>query len=188
MLRIHYTDLNSESYTLKVWLLENQKYNLASTQWSERTLPIDNAKGGAPNGQLLLNIDMDVFDYPSFLWVARLFNSAGVEVASAKAQSRSASVQPALLKPVGRRVGTVNQALRIPLETDGGKDTEVTYRMQDAPSGASLDPKTGVFTWTPSAAGTATVVFEAVTGESKVADAEIVTINVSEQDKAVGND
>ena len=184
LVRVHYADLGSEAYTLKLWLLEDQKYNLASSQWSGRTIPIDNQKGGSPQGQLLLNAAMDVFDYPTFLWVARLYNSAGVEVASAKSKSTSASVRPVLLKPVGRRVATVGQLLRITLATDAGRGGMATFRMQDAPTGASLDSKTGVFTWAPSAGGAVTVVFEVVTGESEVADAELVTIEVSTPDKA----
>ena len=138
LVRVSYSGLEEESYTLKLWVLEDQKYNLASTQWSERTIPIENKQGGAPEGQLLLNMAMDVFDYPSFLWLARLYNSAGKEVAMAKARSKAVSTRPVLLKGVGRRVATVGQTLRIPLESEGEEAAAVTYRMQDAPSGAKI--------------------------------------------------
>ena len=187
LVRVSYSGLNAESYTLKLWLLEDQKYNLASTQWSERTISIENKKGGAAEGQLLLNAAMDVFDYPSFLWVARLYNSAGVEVAMAKARSKAVSTRPVLLKPVGRRVATVGKTLRIPLESEGEKDAAVTYRMQDAPSGAALDSKTGLFTWSPTAAGATTLVFEAVTGDTELTDAKVVHVDVSAPDPAVEN-
>ena len=163
----------------------DQKYNLASTQWSERTIPIENKKGGAPEGQLLLNVAMDVFDYPSFLWVARLYNNAGVEVASSKASSKGVPGRPILLKPIARRVATVGQKLRFVLESEKGKDDVVTYRMQDAPAGATLDPKTGEFVWTPSAAGATMLVFEAVAGDSSVADAKITRVDVTAPDPLV---
>src|SRR5579872_3862692 len=66
LVRINYSELKPEAYILKVWLLEDQKFNLASSQWSERTIPIENQKGAAPDGQLRLNVPMDVFDYGSF--------------------------------------------------------------------------------------------------------------------------
>ena len=62
LVRVHYADLKAESYTLKVWLLEDKNYQTASTQWSERIVPVDNAKGGVSNGQLLLNVNMDVYN------------------------------------------------------------------------------------------------------------------------------
>lgn len=47
----------------------------------------------------------DVFDYgPRLTWVARLYDGSGVEVASAKAQSKTVAAPPPDLKPVGKRV------------------------------------------------------------------------------------
>jgi hypothetical protein len=184
LVRLYYAGLKPEDYTLKVWLLEEQNYHLASTQWSPRTIPIRNGKDGLQDVELRIVTDMDVFDYPSFLWVARLYDRAGLEVASATARSKAVPVRPALLKPVGARVATVGQPLRFNLESDSDAEAgaRTTYRMQGAPAGATLDPKTGAFDWTPSAAGRTTVFFEALAGGSDVADAASAVIDVSAPD------
>ena len=179
-----YSDLKSEPYTLKVWLLEEGAWNCASAQWCEKTFAINSRREGAANGSLQMTSPFDVFDYgPSLTWVARLFNGSGVEVASAKVQSKTVAGEPPALKPVGKRVGAVGQELRLVFSTTAPAGEKVTFRIHDAPSDARLDAETGVFIWTPTTPGLYRIVVEAVSQETKLTDAEIVALNIAQAEE-----
>lgn len=180
-----YSNLKSEPCTLKVWLLEEDAWNCASSQWCEKTFAIGNGHEAAADGTLRMTSPFDVYDYgPSLTWVARLFNGSGVEVASAKLKSKTVVADPPVLKPVGKRVGAVGQELRFVLSAVAPAGEKVTFRMHDAPAEAKLDGEAGVFTWTPSTPALCCIVVEAVSQKTKLADAEIVTLDIAQVDEA----
>jgi hypothetical protein len=180
-----YADLKSEPYTLKVWLLEEEHWYCASSQWCERTFAINSHREGPANGSLQMTSPFDVFDYgPSLTWVARLFNGSGVEVASAKVQSRTVAAESPTLRPVGKRVRAVGQELRMVFSATAAVGEKAIFRVHGAPADAKLDAETGVFTWTPSAPGLYRVVVEAVSDKTKLTDAEIVSLDITQAEEA----
>ena len=126
----------------------------------------------------------DVFDYgPSLTFLARLFNGSGVEVASAKARSKSVAAEPPHLKPIGKRLGVVGQELRLVFSATSSDGEKATFRIHDAPADAKLDAETGVFTWTPTAPGLYRLVVEAVSEKTKLTDAEIVLLDIAQAEE-----
>lgn len=53
--------------------------------------------------------------------------------------------------PVGNRVGMVGMPLNFTVSVTDADGDPVTFALDQAPTGASIDPVTGAFTWTPSA-------------------------------------
>lgn len=77
----------------------------------------------------------------------------------------------------------VNNALTFTaVATDPNGDT-LSFSMADAPEGASIDPVTGVFAWTPKAAGTFTAVISVTDGA--LTDSQTVTFNVTDEEPPV---
>lgn len=180
-----YSDLKSESFTLKVWLLEEHNWYCASSQWCERTFAINSRREGVANGTVRMASPFDVFDYgPSLTWVARLFNGSGVEVASAKVQSKTVAGEPPILKSIGKRVGVVGQKLRLIFSLTAPPDEVVMFHIHDSPAEARLDAETGVFTWTPTTPGLYRIVVEAVSAKTKLGDAEIVELDIAQAELA----
>src|SRR5262245_31693375 len=68
-------------YTLKVWLLAptSGPWPHASDQWRERTFSLDNTSGMNATGVIRVVEAMNVFNYPTFDWVLRLYNSNNAE-------------------------------------------------------------------------------------------------------------
>jgi len=66
--------------------------------------------------------------------------------------------------------------------TASGSASTLTYSLDPgAPTGATIDPVTGIFTWTPAAPGTYSVTVRATeNGSSPQSDAEIVSITVND--------
>ncbi len=183
---VSYADLRSEPYTLKLWLLEENNWHCASTQWCERALALGSQREGNADGSLEMTTVFDVFEYgPSLTWVARLYDGAGQEVASAKARSKTLAARPPELKPVGKRVGVVGQPLRFTLEaTPSSRGKAVNFRINNAPLGSKFDAATGLFEWTPDAAGLRRIVVEAVAADTQLADAEIVELDIAIAEEA----
>lgn len=180
-----YSDLKSEPYTLKVWLLEENNWNCASTQWCEKTFAINSHREGAANGSLRMTSPFDVFDFePSLTWAARLFDGSGVEVASTKVQSKTVAGEPPVLKPVSKRVGAIGQELHLAFSATAPAGEKVTFRIHDGPADAKLDAETGVFTWTPTSPGLYRMVVEAVSEKTKLTDAEIVALDIAQAEEA----
>jgi len=179
-----YSDLKEEPYTLRVWVLEDAGWNCASSQWCEKTFAINGEESG--NGSLQMTSSFDVFDYPSLMWVARLFDRSGVEVASARAQAKTVAADFPVLKPIGKRVGAVGTEMRLVFSAKAPADDHIIYRLQNAPADAKLNAETGVFTWTPSSSGLHRIVVEAVSLKTKLTDAEIVSLDIGEAEEISG--
>jgi large repetitive protein len=85
-----------------------------------------------------------------------------------------------VLNPIGSMSGATGKLLTF---TATGTDEDIpantlSYLLVNAPAGASIDPFSGVFTWTPTAAGTYT--FDVSVSDGKAADAETITVTVVE--------
>lgn len=180
-----YSDLRSEPYTLKVWLLEENNWHCASTQWCERSFALGSRREASADGTLQMAFPFDVFDYgPRLTWVARLYDGSGVEVAKTEARSKTVAAAPPELKPVGKRVGIVGQPLEIRLEATARTAERVTFRIHNAPDGVRVDRATGILRWTPGSPGLFRVVVEAVGEESQLTDAEMVELDIAPAEEA----
>lgn len=89
--------------------------------------------------------------------------------------------RPPLLTPVGDRGTDENVELAFSLAASDPEGDPLTFQAADLPAGATLDPQTGAFAWTPGydAAGTYTVTFS-VTDRFGAADSETVTLTVAD--------
>ncbi len=180
---LSHANLSAEPHTAKCWLLEEDGWNCASTQFCEQTFAVN----GGRDGSVEIASPMDVYDYgPNLTFVVRLYNSAGLEVAMAKARTRTVEARPPCLNPIGKRVGMVGQPLRFVVSSHAGSASgeKVVFRVHNAPVESRLDSETGVFTWTPSEAGLFRMTVEAVSESSKLTDAEIVSLDIAQAEEA----
>jgi hypothetical protein len=85
---------------------------------------------------------------------------------------------PELASP-GPRTVTVGSPLRFTLQASDGDGDAPTYGANGLPTGATLDPRTGAFAWTPTASqvGVFTITFRA-TDRGGLRDSETVTFTV----------
>lgn len=97
--------------------------------------------------------------------------------------------QPPVLAAIGNK--NVNELSNLAFSisaTDPNAGQTITYTMTGAPSGATLNPSTGAFSWTPSEAqgpGTYNVTFIATdNGSPTQNDSETIAINVAEVNAA----
>lgn len=181
VLCFQYSNLQSGVYTLKTWLLETAGFNCASGQWCERTFAIDNSGGTNQSGQLVVVQNMDVFDYPGFLWVTRLFSPAGPEVSSATQPASSTTNRAPVLNPIGDRTGTVGQPLEFFVSAFDSENDAVTLSVQNLPPGATFDTALGRFYWAAPTAGTyGQILFKAAQAGAALSDAEVIAILIGQ--------
>ena len=174
-----YGVLKQETYTVKLSLLETRNYYYASTQWQQRTYTIDNRSGANASGFIVITKAMDVFRYPSFLWVADLYDAANVKVAVATQEADSTGKRPPVLSAIGRRVGSVNKKLTFMVRATDPHGYHVAISASSLPPGSTFHPGARTFTWASPVAGTYYVLFTA-TQQSAAAltDAELMSIRI----------
>ncbi|HEX3553852.1 MAG TPA: galactose oxidase-like domain-containing protein [Thermoanaerobaculia bacterium] len=179
---LQYSGLSAGVYTLRAWLLETSNFFCASDQWCERTFTIDNSGGANASGQILVVQNMDVFDYAGFLWVARLFNSGGLQVGAGTQNASSTANRPPVLNAIGDRSGTVGQPLEFFVSASDPDGDAVALSVQNLPPGATFDSALGRFYWPSPVAGTyGLIVFKAVqAGATALSDAEVITIQIGQ--------
>ncbi|HJQ25997.1 MAG TPA: VCBS repeat-containing protein [Blastocatellia bacterium] len=178
---VAYSGLGSDLYTLKVWLLETGSFFCASDQWCERTFSIDNRNSNNGAGSVLVIQNMDVFDYAGFLWVARLYNQAGAEIAPHAEQAAGSTTNRApVLNAIGNRSSVTAQPLEFFVTASDAEGDAVNFSAQNLPPGASFDAPTGKFSWPSPALGTYSgVIFKATqAGATPLSDAEMITIQI----------
>jgi hypothetical protein len=85
-----------------------------------------------------------------------------------------------VLDPIGSQSATTGELLTFSASASDGDlpANSLAYALAGAPAGASIDPTSGAFTWTPAAPGTYT--FDVVVSDGSLADSETITITVSE--------
>jgi|GEM_PF-5821192 len=93
--------------------------------------------------------------------------------------------EPPVLASIGNQVINEGSNLAFSISaTDPNPGQTLTYSMTGAPSGATLNPTTGAFSWTPGelqGPGTYNVTFTAADdGSPSLSDSEVVTITVNE--------
>lgn len=88
--------------------------------------------------------------------------------------------RPPVLNPVGNRTVTLGQTLEFQLTASDADNNTLTYLTAGLPAGATLNPATGAFSWTPSAGqvGQHTVSF--TVSDSLLTDGETIQITVVE--------
>jgi hypothetical protein len=87
--------------------------------------------------------------------------------------------QAPVLNPIGNLSGWIGGPLTFTASaTDGDIPANtLTFSLVGAPAGASINPTTGVFTWTPAAAGTFT--FNVVVSDGTTTDFETITAEIA---------
>jgi hypothetical protein len=183
-----YGGLGQEQYTLKAFLLKpgTSPFPHASNQWNgDKSDPpavfiIDNRNGANASGTIVVARNMDVFDYPNFLWVIDLYNQADTKIASASQPANSTTDLPPILNPIVNKVGSVCQPLEFVVSASDPNNDVVNLSAQNLPSGATFDGATGRFQWQCPAKGIyPSVLFKATqAGAILLSDAELVTIYI----------
>ncbi|MEX2141521.1 MAG: putative Ig domain-containing protein [Pirellulales bacterium] len=96
--------------------------------------------------------------------------------------------QAPVLTPVGNRTATVGTPLTftaVATDADDPVNTVVYSLGAGAPTGASINPTTGVFTWTPGATGMFMITVIATdNGDPALTDEEVITITVAAANQA----
>ncbi|WP_221391117.1 N,N-dimethylformamidase beta subunit family domain-containing protein [Dyadobacter sp. NIV53] len=90
--------------------------------------------------------------------------------------------QPPVLTPIGQKTATVGQALGFTATaTDPDAGQSKTFSLTgNVPGGATINPSTGVFSWTPTTAGPFTVTVKVTdNGSPALSDEEVVNVVVS---------
>jgi hypothetical protein len=182
VLCFQYSNLQSGVYSLKVWLLETAGHQCASTQWCARTLTIDNSVGTNASGQLVIVQNMDVYDYPGFLWAAHLFDSGGADVASTTQPASSTTHRPPVLDPIGDRAGTAGQPFEFFVSASDPNGDALNLSAQNLPAGATFDAARGRFYWPAPGTGTyGSILFKAAEAvATPLTDAEVITLRIGQ--------
>jgi uncharacterized protein (UPF0179 family) len=92
----------------------------------------------------------------------------------------AAANQAPTITEIPNQTGTVGNAVTFDAEATDPDGDELTFSLMGAPTGATIDPVTGQFSWTPAAAGDVT--FQVVVtddGTPEQSDMEEVTISVT---------
>jgi hypothetical protein len=92
----------------------------------------------------------------------------------------SAANQAPVLANIPNQTGTVGTPVEFDASASDTEGEELTFSLDGEPTGATIDPETGEFTWTPNAAGEVTfTVRVSDDGTPSLSDDQQVTINVS---------
>lgn len=176
VLCFQYSGLLNGVYSIKTWLLETAGFNCASTQWCERTFTIDNSSGTNPSGQIVVVENMDVHDWPGFLWVTELHTS--MEITEDLQPATSTTNRAPVLNPIGDRTGTSGQPLEFFISASDPENDALTLSAQGLPPGATFDSVLGRFFWASPTTGAHELIFKAAQSGVALSDAESVTLQI----------
>jgi Putative Ig domain len=101
------------------------------------------------------------------------------------APAAHATNSPPVLDAIGDKAGSEGTQLQFTVSATDADADPLTYSVTNNPSGSSIDPSTGVFTWTPSytqAGQYSNVHFQVTDGTDT--DSEDITITISDVDQA----
>ena len=180
-LRLEYTAVPKGRFRLKLWLLESATgdYYCASTQLCGREFDVDNTSGSNVHGAVLLAEDFDVFDYSSFLWVARLYAENDREIAADRLAAASVVQRPPTLHRIGSKSCVAGAELSFKVSATATTGQGIKFSARNFPPGAELNPDTGEFRWRPEVPGNFPGgVIEASVAGTGLTDAEIIEIEV----------
>ncbi|HMS55856.1 MAG TPA: Ig-like domain-containing protein [Fimbriimonadaceae bacterium] len=92
-----------------------------------------------------------------------------------------ANVAP-ILSPIGAQSGDENTLITFDANASDADlpANTLTFSLSGAPAGASIDPGTGVFTWTPTEAQSGPATFDVVVSDGTLTDTETITVTVNE--------
>ena len=105
-------------------------------------------------------------------------NSASIAVMTMSEWYNSFTNQPPVLAPIGSKSGTVGQPLTFTISATDPDSDPLTFSATGLPAGATFNPATRTFTWTPSTAGTFTGVRFNVS-DGGLNDFENITFTIS---------
>ncbi len=86
---------------------------------------------------------------------------------------------PPVLQAIGDKSADENIALTFTINATDPNSEPITYLVQSLPSGATLDPNTGDFAWTPSYTQAGSYQVRFIASDDNSHDSEIITITVS---------
>jgi hypothetical protein len=180
-LEIGYSDLKPKNYTLKIWLLERTYWYCASTQICEKTITINNTGGNNSSGIIRIPEVFDVYDYPTFDWVVRLYDGT-TEVSWDERYATGTYNRPPHLSLLGDKEAIRDDLLEFTLNGTDPDGDGLTYQADNLPPGASFDPENRTFSWTPTTTGHYTNIrFRVIDdGEGNLYDSEYITIIIRE--------
>ena len=90
------------------------------------------------------------------------------------------TVPAANFAPIGGRAGAALQPITFTLSaTDADPTDALTFSAANLPAGATLDPTTGAFGWTPALLQTGTFAVAFAVSDGKATDSETVTFTIS---------
>jgi len=187
LLCFQYSGLAAQKYTAKVYLLETGNFFCASGQWCGTQFTVDNQGETNSTGSVTVALNMDVFNYQSFLWKIDLYDQGNVGVATAEQPASSTLNRAPVLNPVGNKTVAVGQSLDFTVSASDPENDAVSLSAQNLPPGATFNNTTGQFHWQPSSVGTFSSVGFIVTqlGATPLSDAELINITVGTPPPAV---
>lgn len=189
---ISYSDLDAQTYTLRIHLLETQtgSYNCGcaslTTMWCNAAFVIDNSSGTNAAGTIVDARSTNVNNYTGFLWVADLYNQAGTKIFTAQQSATSTTNRAPVLAPIGFQNANEGQSIDFTVSATDAENDAFALSASNLPAGATFNSGTGAFHWEPSTAGTYGPIRFAVTQSASplLSDAELVTIEVGEPQPA----
>lgn len=174
-------ELQPQVYTLKYWLLTPTSYDCASSVWCRLKEKVDRRNETNTTTRLGILADTDIFNYPEFLWVARLYDQRGIEVANVERLAAATTRRPPVLGKVRNRVATVGENIDFQLLATEKNGDPIVFSGSYLTHGETLDEESGRFQWTPTSAdvGRRGIVFTASqTGLEPLYDSALMAILV----------
>jgi hypothetical protein len=179
---ISYSGLQAgQIYTLSGWLLIPGSWDYGSSFWRSNSFSLDNTQGTNSSGILWVASNMDVFtNTGQFDWVFRLYDNTETQVGFVEQYINVTTNRPPVLAPIGNRSYGVGQTVGILLSATDTNGNTMQYAVTNLPPGATFNPATGQFLWTPTnAAIFGPVVFWAQdNGDGLLQDGELVTLTI----------
>ncbi len=126
------------------------------------------------------------FNMPDFLTLTVTGNGTTVDVDHINIQSSTLLSPPAFKSGNGDTTAYSYAGATVPVTldlsaTDPAAGDVVTYNIDNLPQGASFDTSTGAFSWTPTQAGTYTLIVEASDGTTVTTKRVIVVVGADRQ-------
>ncbi len=180
-LEIKYSGLTEKRvYTLKLWLLERGGWYCGSTQYCEHNIDIDNTSGNNTEGIVYLNDTIDVFDYPTFDWLVRLY-AGSTHLCKAEKYATGTKNRPPKLDSIGGKTINLGETIEFTLAASDLDYDNLSFSAANLPEGAGFNPSTVRFIWTPLSGGIYKNIRFQVTddGEGHLYDTELINIEVN---------
>ena len=152
----------------------------------QATMDLNGTKVYLPNTRGQWRYMVVPFNMPDFLTLTITGNGTTVDVDHINIQSSTLLSPPVFTSGNGDTTAYTYAGATIPVTldlsaTDSAAGDVVTYNIDNLPQGASFDTSTGAFSWTPTQAGTYTLIVEASDGTTVTTKRVIVAVGADRQ-------